>query len=207
MIGDIDKQYWAKGKSVVGFDEAGRGPIAGDMFLSLVELYPLEEFPFELKDSKGYKDNKRLEIEQKIIEANVVKNYTLSSVTVEEINTGMNLNRLLHHAVCNKIMQLIAGGLQMQNMILLVDGNQPIKGLQDSLQHVQPKLDTLSWSCAVASIFAKNAQVRSMHELDKKYPEYGFTSHKGYAKEKHYEAIKTYGTCEAHRVGWIHAKT
>ena len=36
-------------------------------------------------------------------------------------------------------------------------------------------------------------------ELDKKYPEYGFSSHKGYPTKKHLEAIEKYGIFDEYR--------
>jgi len=202
MIGKVDRQFWKKDKIVIGFDEAGRGPIAGDMFFSLVELYPLEQFPFELKDSKKYKDDKRFKTEDEINNLKLIKNSFTGSVPVSDIITGSNLNYLLHNAVCSGLMCMM-DGTDMHDIMLLVDGNQYIKNINKSLQFIQPKLDENSWSCAVASILAKNSQVRAMQDLDKKYPEYGFISHKGYGTKKHYEAIKKHGTCEVHRTGWI----
>lgn len=38
-----------------------------------------------------------------------------------------------------------------------------------------------------------------MIELDKKYPMYGFKSHKGYPTKMHIEAIKEYGLIDGYR--------
>uniref|UniRef100_A0A7S1L627 RNase H type-2 domain-containing protein n=1 Tax=Neobodo designis TaxID=312471 RepID=A0A7S1L627_NEODS len=38
-----------------------------------------------------------------------------------------------------------------------------------------------------------------MLELDAAYPEYGFADHKGYATERHLEAIRVHGECPEHR--------
>lgn len=38
-----------------------------------------------------------------------------------------------------------------------------------------------------------------MYELDKKYPNYGFKSHKGYPTKKHIEAINNYGLIDGYR--------
>ena len=40
---------------------------------------------------------------------------------------------------------------------------------------------------------------KMMYELDEKYPEYGFASHKGYPTKKHIEAINKYGLIEGYR--------
>ena len=65
------------------------------------------------------------------------------------------------------------------------------------------KGDTKSISIAAASIVAKVYRDRLMDEMDKKYPEYGFASNKGYGSAKHIEAIKTIGPCEIHRRSFI----
>ena len=44
--------------------------------------------------------------------------------------------------------------------------------------------DALSLSIAAASVLAKVTRDEIMYELDKKYPEYGFKSHKGYPTKK-----------------------
>ena len=38
-----------------------------------------------------------------------------------------------------------------------------------------------------------------MIELDRKYPGYGFASHKGYATPEHQRAIREFGPCPIHR--------
>lgn len=202
MIGDLDKEYWAKDRTVIGFDEAGRGPIAGDMIFSLVELFPIQTFPFQLKDSKKYSDNKRFKIEDDILNNNLVKSKVIGRVSVDKINSGENLNTLLNCAVVESMIQLLNES-NINNPILFVDGSNPIKGLEWMPQFVQPKLDENSWSCAIASIYAKNTQVNNMIELDSKYPDYGFAKHKGYGTKTHYEAIKKCGICPEHRKNWI----
>jgi ribonuclease HII len=62
------------------------------------------------------------------------------------------------------------------------------------------KGDALSASIAAASIIAKVTRDRMMCELDKKYPEYGFASHKGYPTKKHIEAVKQYGVKDFYRM-------
>ena len=59
--------------------------------------------------------------------------------------------------------------------------------------------DALSISIAAASVIAKVTRDKMMYELDKKYPEYGFASHKGYPTKKHIEAINKYGLIEGYR--------
>ena len=59
--------------------------------------------------------------------------------------------------------------------------------------------DAVSYSIAAASIVAKVTRDRMMLELDAQYPQYGFAQHKGYGTQAHYEALRAYGPCPAHR--------
>ena len=61
------------------------------------------------------------------------------------------------------------------------------------------KGDSKSISIAAASVVAKVTRDRMMIELDKKYPMYGFKSHKGYPTKKHIEAILKYGLIDGYR--------
>ena len=192
---EYEQKFWNQGKTVIGFDEAGRGPIAGDMYYALVQLHQNVQLPFDLKDSKKYSDRKRFELEKQV--APYIAKKKLGSVRVNQINTGANLNDLMYASIVHAIFSWAP------EFILLVDGNQYIRHIPREAQFVKPKLDELSVSCAIASILAKNAQVRAMIELDKSYPGYGFVLHKGYGTEKHYDAIKKFGLCEAHREKWI----
>ena len=62
------------------------------------------------------------------------------------------------------------------------------------------KGDAKSITIAAASIIAKVTRDRMLLELDKKYPEYEFKSHKGYPTKKHIEAINKYGIFEGYRL-------
>ena len=42
-----------------------------------------------------------------------------------------------------------------------------------------------------------------MHELDKKYPEYMFSKHKGYGTKLHYEKLKEFGISDVHRKSFL----
>ena len=65
------------------------------------------------------------------------------------------------------------------------------------------KGDAKCYSISAASIIAKVTRDRIMREWDKIYPEYGFSSHKGYGTAKHIAAIREYGPCPIHRKTFI----
>jgi ribonuclease HII len=53
---------------------------------------------------------------------------------------------------------------------------------------------------SAASILAKNARDREMVALCQRYPEYGFSRHKGYGTREHLAALTAHGPCPIHRV-------
>ena len=61
------------------------------------------------------------------------------------------------------------------------------------------KGDAKSISIAAASVVAKVTRDRMMYELEEKYPQYGYKSHKGYPTKKHIEAINKYGLIDGYR--------
>lgn len=65
------------------------------------------------------------------------------------------------------------------------------------------KGDAKVYSISCASIIAKVTRDRIIREYDKIYPEYGFSSHKGYGTAKHIQAIKEHGICELHRKTFV----
>jgi ribonuclease HII len=60
--------------------------------------------------------------------------------------------------------------------------------------------DCFSYAVACASILAKVERDRTMVELHRTYPQYGFAAHKGYGVAEHLEALSAYGPCPIHRL-------
>jgi ribonuclease HII len=59
--------------------------------------------------------------------------------------------------------------------------------------------DALVAAISAASILAKTARDAEMTMLDRRFPGYGFASHKGYGTPEHLAALKALGPCEIHR--------
>ncbi len=55
----------------------------------------------------------------------------------------------------------------------------------------------------LASIVAKVARDKFMNKLHARYPQYGFSIHKGYGTKRHIAAIKKYGPSEIHRATFV----
>ena len=175
-------------ENICGVDEAGRGPLAGDVFAAAVILpkgYILEG----LNDSKKLSEKKR-EALFDIIKKDAVA-YSIQTASVSEIDE-INIRNATYLAMRRAIFSL---GTPAE--YALIDGD-CITEL--SLPHqCVIKGDAKSLSIAAASILAKVARDRYMKELSEKYPEYLFGKHKGYGTALHTELIKKYGPCPEHR--------
>ena len=173
---------------ICGIDEAGRGPLAGDVYAAAVIL-PEGLVINGLDDSKKLSEKKRELLFDEII--GKADAYCIAAATAAEIDEINILNAAM------LAMKRAFDGLSQRPVLALVDGNKapdlgiPVKTVV--------KGDSLSASIAAASILAKVARDRYMLELDRKYPEYMFAKHKGYGTKLHYDMIAQYGLCPEHR--------
>lgn len=199
--GDPDIELFDRGLHIIGIDEAGRGPIAGPIFIGIVHFKKgagLEKMG--LKDSKKFtSEKKRREVEKKIIDD--AWTCDVIEIPVSDIEEAVNINDLCDVYTAERILY---PSLHSNSKVrILVDGNRKINGIPKDLQICRPKLDATSWHVAAASILAKTRQVRYMDKLHAHYPQYGFDRHHGYGTKEHFEAIKTFGLLKEHRASWI----
>jgi ribonuclease HII len=97
-----------------------------------------------------------------------------------------------------------AEGLGITPDLFLIDGL-PVKNLGLPAEFIV-KGDSKSLSIAAASIIAKVTRDDIMIEADRKYPGYGFASHKGYGTRDHLEAISRLGPSPIHRMSFAPMK-
>lgn len=180
-------------KYICGVDEAGRGPLAGPVCAAAVILPENARIP-GLNDSKKLTEKRREELFE-IIKKEALS-FSVAYGTLEEIEkynileaTFLAMNRAID-------------GLSVHADYALIDGNRAPKGIKIPCETVI-KGDSKSASIAAASILAKVTRDRLLLEYDKRYPQYNFKKHKGYGTKEHYEAIKTYGVCEIHRLSFL----
>ena len=173
---------------ICGIDEAGRGPLAGDVYAAAVVL-PEGVVIDGLDDSKKLSEKKREALFDEIVsKAEAYCIATASAAEIDELN-------ILNAAML--AMKRAFDGLSVRPAIALVDGNKaPALGIPVK---TVVKGDSISASIAAASILAKVSRDRYMLELDRKYPQYLFAKHKGYGTKLHYEMIAQYGLCPEHR--------
>ena len=192
---EIEASLCQQGIPYCGVDEAGAGPLCGDVMAAAVILDP--DNPIEgLNDSKKLTEKKREKLFDEIREKAL--DYCIARATVEEIDRLNILNaRML-------AMSRAIDGLKLPCQHALVDGNKAPQTTLDVTTII--KGDSLVTAISAASVLAKVQRDREMLELDKQYPGYGFAKHKGYGTAAHMEALQALGPCEIHRRSYAPVK-
>lgn len=187
---EYENELYKKGiKYIGGVDEVGRGPLVGPVVTACVVLP--KDFKLEgLTDSKKLTEKKR-DLYYDYIINNCIA-YAIGEVSpseIDEINIYEASRKAMIIAI-NKVRE------QIDLEHVLVDA-MPIDIDIPTTSII--KGDAKSISIAAASVIAKVTRDRMMYELDSKYPQYGFASHKGYPTKKHIEAINKYGLIDGYR--------
>ncbi len=189
----FEQDFFNKGYSVIaGIDEAGRGPLAGDVFAGAVIL-PKGLIIEGINDSKKLSEKKR-ELLFDVITSNAIS-WGVGRASAEEIDEYNILNATY------LAMKRAVDALSVKPEFLLVDGNRFYKS--EIPFECVVKGDSKSISISAASILAKVSRDREIVALSEKYPEYNFAKHKGYGTAEHIKALKEYGPCEIHRKTFI----
>ena len=177
---------------ICGVDEAGRGPLAGDVYAAAV-IFPNGVLIEGINDSKKLSEKKREELFSVITQK--AMSYSIATASVEEIEDINILNAAM------LAMKRAVEALSVTPELVLVDGNKTPDIAPKALAVI--KGDAKSQSVAAASILAKVARDRYMREIDLKYPQYQFSKHKGYGTKLHYEMIDKYGVSDIHRMSFL----
>ena len=187
---DHENELRAQGhKFVAGLDEVGRGPLAGPVCAAAVILPNDFDHPV-LNDSKKLTEKQRERIYDELTSSKQV-HWRCIFVEVEEIDR-INILQASREAMRRALL-----GLKKKPHYALIDGL-PVPDFPIP-QRALVKGDSISYSIAAASVIAKVTRDRLMMKLHKKYPHYGFASHKGYGTPMHLEALRLHGPCPLHR--------
>jgi len=181
---------------LAGTDEAGRGPLAGNVVAAAVILDMAVTID-GLDDSKKLSEKKRqtlaVEIKQKALAWSVV------SVSPQQIDE-MNILQASLYA-----MKTAAEDLTVRPDHVFVDGNKTlIDCFCDNTAII--KGDSRVAEISAASILAKVERDAQMLELHKQYPQYGFDKHKGYPTKVHRDILSQIGPCPEHRRSYAPVK-
>ena len=190
--------YYIQGVVEAGCDEAGRGPLAGDVFAAAVVWGNTKDDDMSalLNDSKQLTDKQRYAL-RPYIEQNAVA-WAVARATVEEIDRLNILNAaiLAMHRALDRLQVIVSH--------IIVDGNRfkPYISAETGMavpHRTVVKGDGKYMSIAAASILAKTYRDDYMLDLHKEFPLYGWDDNKGYPTREHYEAIARYGVTPYHR--------
>lgn len=173
---------------ICGVDEAGRGPLFGNVVAAAVILDP--KAPIEgLGDSKKLTEKVRERLYDQIYARAI--SVGVGRASVEEID---QLNILQASMLA---MQRAVESLSRQPDLALIDGNRcPVL---TCASEAIIKGDAKEISIGAASIVAKVTRDREMLEWHTLYPHYGLDKHKGYPTSLHLKALEQYGVSPQHR--------
>ncbi len=185
-----DAPLWNQGVRFAGMDEAGRGPLAGNVVAACVVM-PREPLLPWVDDSKKLSPQRREKVYEEIM--GIALFVGVGRASPEEIDR-VNILEATKAA-----MRRAAEGAGAD--LFLIDALQGLglPGEERGIIHG----DALCYSIAAASIVAKVTRDREMLELDQQYPGYGFAQHKGYGTAGHIAALRALGPCPAHRRSFI----
>ncbi len=194
-------------KTVIGTDEAGRGPAAGGVFASAVCFR--EKSQKLIEDLKILNDSKKLTKKKRESIYDVILNNTINATAcvevdeIEEINI-LNASLKAMKTACDEVYNRLHKEFDIpcNKLIVFVDGNRYIKNLNYSQKFII-KGDAQSASIAAASVLAKVTRDRYMEKLDAEFPEYGWAKNAGYLTPDHLKAIDKYGLCKYHRPSFL----
>lgn len=183
----LDLPAWQP-ENVCGVDEAGRGPLFGEVVAAAVILDPSQPIA-GLGDSKQLSEKVRDQLFKLIWQQAVA--VSIGRASVAEID---QLNILQASMLA---MQRAVEGLSVQPDMALIDGNR-CPNLACPAQAIV-KGDAKELCIGAASIIAKVTRDQDMQEWHKRYPYYGLDKHKGYPTKQHLLALAEHGVCDQHR--------
>ena len=173
---------------ICGIDEAGRGPLIGNVVAGAVVLDDKKPI-FGLQDSKKLSATRRNQLYELIIQNSLA--WGVGQASPAEID---RLNILQATMLA---MQRAVEALRLKPTLVYVDGNRlPILDVRaEAIVKGDEKVQEIS----AASILAKVYRDSMCEEMHRQFPDYGFNAHKGYGTAIHLKALQTFGATPFHR--------
>ena len=195
ILFQFDKNF---NKTIIGTDEAGRGPAAGGVFVAAVCFEKITDAL--IKDLAILNDSKKLTAKKRNSIYDVIKNNTLNEIVCVEVDEIEKIN-ILNASL--KAMNLACSAIiHNPDVLVLVDGNKLIKNFNYPQQFII-KGDSKSASIAAASVLAKVTRDRYMEKLHEEFPMYNWAKNAGYLTKEHLDAIDKHGLCKYHRPSFL----
>ncbi len=191
---DRESAVWAKGRLLVGVDEAGRGPLAGPVVAAAV-VFPASSALLEgVRDSKTLSPARREALALQIRGAALAIGVAGASVReIDALNIRVATALAMRRAILRVLTRVPASPLPR----LLLDGH-PMREIgfpHDALVDG----DAHCLSIAAAGIIAKTVRDRLMRRLAGRHAGYGWDRNSGYGSEEHFAAIRALGPTDHHR--------
>ena len=195
----LEKRFQKLGfDTVIGVDEAGRGPLAGPLIAAAVCLRS-SCFTNRIDDSKKLGFKAREDAFSEIVQKSIFAISLVDERTIDEVNILQATYLCMKEAV-NELLRKLSS----KKICILVDGNIKLK-VSNHLAVGIIKGDSISKSIASASILAKVTRDRIMCLYDKVWPEYGFLRHKGYPTSFHRKVLAQIGPSPIHRLSFSYS--
>jgi len=192
---------------LVGVDEAGRGPVAGEL---VVTAFAYQQLGEALPDTRSFRDSKKLSekrreqiYEEVILPLVGTGNAVFQTVVIPAcVIDDVGIQAAWEEAIFESVRRCaFTSCWDIESVI--VDGSRlPCYDSSASLSadiltrcgRAVVGADNLIWYVSAASIVAKVQHDRIMRDIwHLRYPEYGFDKHKGYGTAQHTQAILTHG--------------
>lgn len=196
----LEKRHLATGGgSVIGVDEAGRGPWAGPVTAAAFWLNPdfFDQISPELNDSKKLSPAKRASMYAELTGAEHC--FSVASIAAMEIDQIgiLGATFLAMRQAVAQLQEILISRLYPAIGMCLVDGNlDPDLGMPT---RTVINGDALSCSIAAASIIAKETRDNLMRGLACDEGVYGWDSNMGYGTKRHADALQIHGVSNHHR--------
>lgn len=206
---ETEHQLLSSGYSLVaGLDEVGTGSAAGPCYCALVVIDAATPPP-----PGGLDDSKRLTARKREALSPLVQNWAVdwsigiaTAGEIDELGLTLALRLAGLRALSN---------LRRVPDIVILDGKRDWLTQSDEPSFLAPglgsptppvitmvKADRYCASVAAASVIAKVQRDAYMDELSLRYPEYEWSSNKGYLSAGHAKALAQLGQTPEHRASW-----
>lgn len=202
-------------KYIAGIDEAGRGPLAGPVSISVVVMKASDYTKVKrrtksikwlmqnnlslLKDSKKLTEKQREDWFRQI-------NMWKKEGVLEFSNTLISNTKIDNEGISVVIRKGVANLLsrfkyKSSDIQVMLDGSLKAPEKYEK-QMTIIKGDELEPIISLASIVSKVKRDRRMVDLASKYKKYDLEIHKGYGTKNHRDLIKKHGVSKIHRVSF-----
>lgn len=185
---------------IVGIDEVGRGPLAGDVAVCAVAYEKRRERMIraalsDVRDSKKMtpRARERAAARARELAGEGALSFFVAFVSAKVIDR-IGISRAISLALGRALRRVSPD----PESFVFLDG-----GLRAPRKYGNTETvvggDARVFSIALASVIAKTARDEKMRRAGRMFPAYGFEKHKGYGTEAHRAAIRAHGPCPLHR--------